>query len=434
MEWKYTENIVYHIPKSFRYTSNIAIFNFIDTLIKVNKNNVKFTYANVPDMLYDIHLKNASIIIYQSFSNKNIDHIKHTYTVFLDKVTKTLKKIKNVSDIPIMVFFSIDDNKFKKPLTGLWKMINLLYDKKQKHINLQKCIVIGHLAGRLDSNKNKKDKSVSDRAFANNINVKFSTPDGFFEKTKIKYKSHWEWDRNILSNNEKKYIIKNTKEIPNIFEYIYNLNKCSINYLNCQIIIITGLPFSGKTTLCKYLKRKWNENTSIHSNNSDNNKDIDDKFSDCIVLSDSSLTTDEINIRLNNTLNYLSNLSNSDIYNKENDNSVVEKIPSFSKNDKVIIIDVAFDYIKIINILKIIAKYKLYTTIVKPDISKKFIKLLNFIAAETEGKRIIKKHKWYHYHTEINKLSNLKNISYVNLVDMPLIPVICEEFWYEYSY
>jgi hypothetical protein len=100
----------------------------------------------------------------------------------------------------------------------------------------------------------------------------------------------------------------------------------------------------------------------------------------------------------------------------------------------MIIIDVRFEYINIINILKIITKYKLHTLICKPKLSKKFIKLLNFIGVEKENKTLIKKYNWRNYYNELNKLSNIQNLSFVDYIDIPITPIICKEFWYEYSY
>jgi DNA 3'-phosphatase len=486
MDWKQTQNLIYHIPKTFKYTSNIAIFNFIDTLIKVNKHSIKFTFSSVPHMLYNLYSKNASIIIYQSFSDNDIDHIKYTYSKFLNKIKEIVNTnnddtigIDNdakLRDIPIMVFFSTGCNKFKKPCTGLWQMINVLYNKKHKSIDLKKCIMVGHLAGRLDLNKVKKDKSVDDRAFAHNINMKFSTPSGFFENDKIKYKSQWEWDRNVLSENEKKYLIKNTTEIPDIFKKLYDLHKSYINNLECYIIIITGLPFCGKTTLCKYLKKTWDEHnlsnndlstndlsTNDLSNNDLSTNDLstndlstndlstndlstndlsnnDLSTNDCIVLSDSSLSMEEIPIQLTGILNHLynnkdttsSNKRNSETTNTGDINNIYNSDDIYSK--KVIIIDVVFDYVNILKILKIIALYKLYILIVKPNSSNKFIKLLNFISAEKNNKKIIKKYDWRNYHNKLNKLSNIKILNYIDYIDTPIIPVLCKEFWYEYSY
>lgn len=420
MEWNTTENLIYHIPKVFKYNSSIAIFNFIDTLIKITKSSIKFTYINVPNILYDIHTKKASIIIYQSFSHKNIEHIKHVYNEFLNKLKKSLLynyNIKINEDIPIIVFFSINDNKFKKPFTGVWKMIQLLYRKQNKQIELLKCIMIGNLAGRLNYNKNKKDASASDRAFAHNINISFTTPDNFFDQ-KNKYKYKWEWDRNILSNNEKKYITKNKKNVPDIFNYINNMTNININTHRCFIIIITGLPFSGKTTLCSQLIEKWNK---INSENSDN----------YVMLSDSLLKIDEINQKLINILSYFYNLSESE---SSHTSAELESPTNDIYSKKCIMIDIRFNYLNIISILKIIAKYKLYTVLIKPNISKKFIKLLNCIAVEKNDKTLMKKHEWSKHYIEINKLPNIKKLKYVEILEIQINPIECKEFWYEYSY
>ena len=210
MSWTKLENVIYHIPKNFKYNSNIAIFNFVNTLVKIkdtNESKFEFLFENVPEMLIQLHQKKASIIVYQSFSHNNIEFIEMLFFEFLNKLNSIYfnqNKINNESNsnesninesnsnesnsneykIPVIAFFSIKNNNFSKPCTGIWKMINLLYMKKNKEIDATKCISVGNLAGRIKSDNTKKDYNVSDRAFANNIQIKFTTPENFFSNKK----------------------------------------------------------------------------------------------------------------------------------------------------------------------------------------------------------------------------------------------------------
>ena len=427
MNWTKLENVIYHIPKDFRYMPNIAIFNFIGTLIKKKNsndksNNWEFLYKNILDKLIQLHKNNASIIVYQSFSHCNIEFIKMIFFEFLNKINYTYNQelsgsnesVVPVYKIPIIAFFSIKNNNFNKPCTGLWRMINLLYKKKNKKIDTNKCLMVGNLAGRLDINNNKQDYSVSDRAFAHNIQVKFSTPNNFFNN-KLTY-SRWQWDKCILSYNEKQHLmnIKESIYVPNILNELPKNTNISYN-----IVIVTGMPSSGKTTICENLKKLWEERYksniyTIDENNNNNNIN-------CNIFS---------NIYIQEIINDLDNVLKNSYKQKSNSNGVhIDNI------NNLIIIDIDFNYINIIKIIKIIAKYKLYILLVETNLSKKFNKLLNFINVEKNNKNIIKKHEWNICYSENNKIHKLvNNLTYIKYIKLPIIPIPSKEFWYEYSY
>ena len=401
MEWNSTSNIIYFISKKFIYSPNVSIFNFIDTLVKVNKDGIKFFYKNIPEKFYNLYKNNASIVIYQSISENNINYIQEKFLLFIDKLNYEINntynnKIENNNKsikLPIMVFFSIKNNSFAKPCTGVWKMINLLYKKKKKLINSNKCIMVGNLAGRIKENNIKKDINVSDRAFAFNINIKFSTPEGFFKNNEIKHISKWRWDEKFLSNNEKKYLIEQKSNIssPNIINNIMKLDNL------CKIIFITGMPSSGKSAICKNLQKKIYET---------NNKII------CKILDENTnIIIKKIEFILNNHLN------------------------DKKSTELILLIDITFNYIEFINILKILIKFKLQTLIIETSINDKFNKLLNFINVENNNIYIIKPYEWKKYNSEINKIPKLiNNLKFIKYIKLPILPNISKEFWYEYSY
>ena len=165
------------------------------------------------------------------------------------------------------------------------------------------------------------------------------------------------------------------------------------------------MPSSSKTTICKNLKELWYEKNNKY------------KKPECIILN---------NIDINPILNDLEKI----LYTNINQNSI--------KNDDIeglIIIDIDFNYINIIKILKITSKYKLNILVIETKLSEKFNKLLNFINVEKNNKNIIKKHEWKRYYVENNKINKLvNNLNYIKHIKIPITPIISKEFWYEYSY
>ncbi|CAH8541425.1 unnamed protein product [Schistosoma turkestanicum] len=88
-------------------------------------------------------------------------------------------KIQNIVDklnIPIQGLFSILDDKNRKPLTGMWDYLN---DKGNAGIpiDLSSSVYCGDAAGRSTVGKRKHDHSCADRLFAQNVGIRFLTPE-----------------------------------------------------------------------------------------------------------------------------------------------------------------------------------------------------------------------------------------------------------------
>ena len=156
--WKEMDTVVYCVPKAFNFSSTLAIFNFSGTLVKkVNSTKMKkflaqrgipeggedksegkgekrpgkkvidilsCMYPSVKEKLLGIYKEGASIIIYQSFNSRHIDDIK----ILIEEFRKLLR-------IPIAIFLSTSRNKYSKPFTGMWDLIELLYARNKKTID-----------------------------------------------------------------------------------------------------------------------------------------------------------------------------------------------------------------------------------------------------------------------------------------------------------
>ena len=70
------------------------------------------------------------------------------------------------------VFASTDDNRYRKPLPGMWKIFNNVFDHP---IDLTRSFFVGDSAGRIT------DKSSNDLFFAEIVGLDFYLPDDFFQ-------------------------------------------------------------------------------------------------------------------------------------------------------------------------------------------------------------------------------------------------------------
>lgn len=386
--WKEADSVIYYIPTNFKFSSSLAIFNFDRTLVIIKRNynsecnKMKLTYWNesVKPKLKEITDKGASIMIYQCFLNNNLDHIKDVF----DQLTKDL-------EIPIVAFFSTIPNKYAKPFTNMWKLIELFYLKQQKTINKTTSIFVGNNAGRLHLfNKKVLDYSCVDRAFASNVGITFFTPERFFLNSTTP--NIWQFSKLIMGQENRKKFVESNKQItpPIIIDEINSLPK-SDNYT----IIVTGTPSCGKTTLAKKIKRKW---------------DVDYKIGDVAHISENSY----------------------DVF-----DTFYESIQTqLSEKKTSVIIDMDCFISNVTKIVKISMISKMPILILEIKTIQEIAKLLDFIKIQKSFNYKDKIHNirfWRTYYKQYRE-PNYKKIPCVRYVSFPLIIQICEELWYEYSY
>ena len=229
---------------------SIYLFDLDNTLIKtksgkkfpIDKHDWEFLSPNVKIKLNDFLKIFAGIITNQ----KGLNNSK--------KISEWVEKCINICDKLLsikFIFASITDNKYRKPLCGsnniyISHFNNISWNKlKEKN----KIYYIGDAFGRKD------DFSDTDIKYAINSGYKYKTPEIFFDLQK---------NENVATITYPEITFYNEIEENNLFSELENLIK---NHKQV-IIMMIGLPSSGKTFLRKELIKRYPK--FVYLNNDEN--------------------------------------------------------------------------------------------------------------------------------------------------------------------
>ncbi|THH08615.1 hypothetical protein EW145_g2580 [Phellinidium pouzarii] len=150
--------------------SKIAAFDLDGTVIKwsASKNGTDWEYWNkkVPQVLKEVHDSGYSIVF---FSNQCLHDKKlKQWRLKIPSIAKSLP------DVPFMIFAATAKDMYRKPMPGMWLAVEKLAKDAGKTIDRPNSFFVGDAAGR------KGDFSGTDRKFAENLDLKFSTPEEYF--------------------------------------------------------------------------------------------------------------------------------------------------------------------------------------------------------------------------------------------------------------
>ncbi|XP_018325065.1 uncharacterized protein F21D5.5 [Agrilus planipennis] len=219
---------------NFKPSPKIAAFDLDGTIIRVksgaqfpkNKDDWDLWNVIVPKKLRELTADGYSIVIFSNQAAIKQDQSK--VKEFKEKISNILQKI----NIPIIVFISTDKSIYRKPVPGMWDLFTKKYNSKLD-VDYSNSFYVGDAAGRPKSwaSSKKKDHSLVDRLFAENIGLKFYTPEELFLGNKPGEYNKPSFDPQLVFSTPK-------KSPPLISS-------------NCELVVMVGFPGSGKSTFCK---------------------------------------------------------------------------------------------------------------------------------------------------------------------------------------
>ncbi|GBP93733.1 hypothetical protein EVAR_84684_1 [Eumeta japonica] len=221
-------------------STKIAAFDMDGTLIKtksgkvhpVDINDWKIAFPQISQKLKEQLVKGFKIVILSNQAPIGKGRVKiEDFKIKIENIVQTLQ-------IPIQVFIATGRGHYRKPSIGMWKV---LVEQKNDNIpiDINESFYVGDAAGRKANwaPGKKKDHSLADILMAENLGLKFYTPEEFFLGHSIS-KAH-------LSKPE-----FNPKEVTT-----EQFNDKLISNEK-EILVLVGFPGSGKSFLAKQIEEK----------------------------------------------------------------------------------------------------------------------------------------------------------------------------------
>ncbi|KAH9644829.1 hypothetical protein HF086_007917 [Spodoptera exigua] len=226
--------------KGVKPSHKIAAFDMDGTLIKtksgkvhpVDTNDWQIAFPTVQKKLKEHVEDNYKLVILSNQAPIGNGRVK------IEDFKKKIENIVTKLDVPFQVYIATGKGFYRKPTTGMWKVLSEKKNGDLK-INMAESFYCGDAAGRLANwaPGKKKDHSMADKLMAENLNLKFFTPEQFFLGHSI-------------ANVPMAKPDFNPKELA---DAPFNDN---IIGKEKEILVLVGFPGSGKSFLAKYIEKE----------------------------------------------------------------------------------------------------------------------------------------------------------------------------------
>ncbi|CAG8632801.1 9350_t:CDS:10 [Funneliformis mosseae] len=236
--------------------SKIAAFDLDDTLITINgshkypkdENDWKWWSKIVPKKIKQIYEEGYKVVI---ISNQgSFESSKKTSEKKRKDFMNKINHMANNLNIPFEVYAATARDKYRKPMIGIWNYI-IEHGNDGVDIDIERCFYVGDAAGREENWKHNTqgDWNDTDRKFAENIGIKFYTPEEFFDDAKPAPYSYGDFNPKNHPRDVELFIPDSPPLVPPDG--------------HCEVVIFVGYPASGKTSFAK----KWLVNNGyVHVN------------------------------------------------------------------------------------------------------------------------------------------------------------------------
>ncbi|TQS38905.1 hypothetical protein Golomagni_00584 [Golovinomyces magnicellulatus] len=237
----------------------IAAFDFDSTIIQTKSGKVfptnaqdwKWWHPSIPAKLQKLHLEDDFLIAIISnqagLSLKTESDPKSKLSQFKIKVSDIFKQL----NIPIIIYAATEKDFYRKPRTGIWTELLGDYglEDSMERLSLEDSIFVGDAAGRQAYQNKLKDFSCCDRNFAENVGIRFATPEEYFlgEKARafmypFRPSDYIQEAKDHNTSSNQKDLFNSTNLVPQIY-----MKKNEVD-----IVLLCGSPGAGKSSW--YLK------------------------------------------------------------------------------------------------------------------------------------------------------------------------------------
>ncbi|XP_072949177.1 uncharacterized protein F21D5.5 [Epargyreus clarus] len=228
--------------KGVKSSAKIAAFDMDGTLIKtksgkvhpVDTNDWQIAFPTIPQKLADEIKKGFKVIILSNQAPIGNGRVK------IADFKKKIENLVKTLNIPVQVYIATGRGFYRKPMTGMWKT---LMEKKNDSIpvDMDNSYYCGDAAGRLANwaPGKKKDHSMADKLFAENLGLKFYLPEQFFLGHPLKN----------IQMSKPDFVPMEVKSEP-FHDKLISKER--------EILVCVGYPGSGKSFLAKQIEKKSN--------------------------------------------------------------------------------------------------------------------------------------------------------------------------------
>ncbi|KAH6674596.1 polynucleotide kinase 3 phosphatase [Halenospora varia] len=169
--------------------NKIAAFDMDSTLISTSSGKKfasdaqdwKWWHSSVPAILRKLYFEEGYRVVV--ISNQGGLSLKQDTKAPKSKVGLFKTKVSAIFsqlDLPLSIYAATEKDIYRKPRTGMWTELLDDFDIQAANLDLEHSIFVGDAGGRYAQGGKPKDFSCSDRNFADNIGIKFHTPEEFF--------------------------------------------------------------------------------------------------------------------------------------------------------------------------------------------------------------------------------------------------------------
>ncbi|RDL37783.1 HAD-like protein [Venustampulla echinocandica] len=172
--------------------NKIAAFDFDSTLIQTSSGkrfasdsaDWKWWHPSVPGRLRKLYLEEGYRVVVVSnqagLTLKPDSKAPKSLQTKVDSFKAKVSAVFNQLDLPISIYAATAKDIYRKPRPGMWTEILDDYDLQPSEVDFEHSIFVGDAGGRHAEAGRPKDFSCSDRNFAENIGIKFYSPEEYF--------------------------------------------------------------------------------------------------------------------------------------------------------------------------------------------------------------------------------------------------------------